>query len=140
MIGIKVPLLGEAISDEPLFKLAKKEEDFLQRDEETAELSSFIISSLKHIVHQYDPHATIILFGSRARGDYHEESDWDFLILTSIQESDFLKEKMRKEILYKIEFKTHQYIATILHNKDVWQQDYQVTNLFKSIAEEGIVV
>ncbi len=88
MIGIKVPTVGEAISKEPLFKRAKKEEDFVQRDENPAELSSFIISSLKHIVHQYDPHATITLFGSRARGDYHEESDWDFLILTSIQESD----------------------------------------------------
>ncbi len=138
MIDIKVTQVREAIGKESLWE--KKEEDFIQRDEETAELSSFIISSLKHIVHQYDPHATIILFGSRARGDYHEESDWDFLILTHIQESDFLKEKIRKEILYEIEFKTDQHISTIFHNKEVWQKDHQVTNLFKSIAEEGIVV
>jgi predicted nucleotidyltransferase len=24
----------------------------------------------------------IIVFGSRARGDYHKESDWDFLVVT----------------------------------------------------------
>ncbi len=140
MADIEVAAGGEPIIDEPLFKRLKKEEDFVKRDEETAELSSFIISTLKTIVTQYDHHATIILFGSRARGDYHEESDWDFLILTSIQESDLLKEKMRKEILYEIEFKTDQHIAAIFHNKNIWQQDHQVTNLFKSIAEEGIVV
>ena len=33
----------------------------------------------------------IILFGSRARGDYKEESDWDILIVT--------KEKLDKKIL-----------------------------------------
>ncbi len=42
--------------------------------------------------------------------------------------------------MYEIEFKTDQHIATIFHDKVVWQQDYQVTNLFKSIAEEGIAV
>ncbi len=50
MIDIKVTQVREAIGKESLWE--KKEEDFIQRDEEAAELSSFIISSLKHIVHQ----------------------------------------------------------------------------------------
>ena len=35
----------------------------------------------------------IILFGSRARGDYREDSDWDILIVT--------KKELRKEIFWK---------------------------------------
>lgn len=117
-----------------------KNESFVIRNDETFELSSFIISSLKQIVRNFDPRAKIILFGSRARGDYHQESDWDFIILTSIEVTDSLKENIRRQVLYEIEFKTNQHIATIFHNKKVWQQDYKITNLFKSIAEEGIVV
>ncbi len=41
-----------------------------------------IIKKVKEIVDRFDSHADIVLFGSRARGDYHEESDWDFLILS----------------------------------------------------------
>lgn len=102
---------------------------------------SSVVSSVKSIVRRYDPEATIILFGSRARGDYHEESDWDFIILTDFAEQDdATKQAIRREILHEIEFESHDHIATIFHNKNVWQSDYQVTGLFRSIQEEGIVV
>ncbi len=35
----------------------------------------------------------IILFGSRAKGDYKEESDWDILVVT--------KEKIEKDMFWK---------------------------------------
>ena len=43
-----------------------------------------ILLKIKKTVSELDPEARIILFGSRARGDYGKESDWDLLILTSI--------------------------------------------------------
>lgn len=108
---------------------------------EDTDLRTFIISSVKEIVFKYDPNATVTLFGSRARGDFHEESDWDFLVTTDFDERDeTLKDQVRKEILYKVEFTTFQHVATIFHNKKVWNEDYGITNLFESIAEEGIVV
>lgn len=103
-------------------------------------ISSFIFSSLKHILSKYDPQATCLLFGSRARGDYHDESDWDFLVLTDVPEDDNLKDNIRRNILYEIEFKTGHHIAVIFHNKKAWQEDYRVTNLFQSIQEEGILI
>lgn len=139
-MDINVSTVAEVIREEPLFECKKKEDDFLKTEEETAELPSFIISTLKRIVHQYDSQAAIVLFGSRARGDYYQESDWDFIVLTSIEVTESLKESIRRQVLYEIEFKTNQHIATIFHNKEVWEQDYKITNLFKSIAEEGIVV
>ncbi len=36
----------------------------------------------------------IILFGSRARGDYREDSDWDILIVT--------KKKLREDLFWKL--------------------------------------
>ena len=46
----------------------------------------------------------IILFGSRARGDYTEESDWDILIVTGEnldknEKYDFIHEVHRKIVL-----------------------------------------
>jgi len=99
-----------------------------------------IIKKVKEIVYRYDSNADIIFFGSRARGDHHEESDWDFLILSSLPESEQLKSKVRRDILEEIEWKTFEVIQTIWHNKQVWEDDYQFTNIYESIKEEGIAV
>jgi len=40
-----------------------------------------LIEQIKHAVHEVEPDAEIILYGSRSRGDALAESDWDFLIL-----------------------------------------------------------
>jgi len=99
-----------------------------------------ILKKVKEIVRRYDSNADIILFGSRARGDYHEESDWDFLILTSLPESEELKKKVRRDILEEIEWKTFEVIQTIWHNKNVWEDQYSITNIYESIQAEGILV
>ena len=36
-----------------------------------------IIEAMHNRLHEIDPHAKAILFGSRARGTEHEGSDWD---------------------------------------------------------------
>ena len=40
-----------------------------------------LLDQVKQTIHEIEPEADIILYGSRARGDAHPESDWDFLIL-----------------------------------------------------------
>jgi predicted nucleotidyltransferase len=99
-----------------------------------------ITKKVKEIVHRYDSQADIIFFGSRARGDYHEESDWDFLILSSSPVSEELKSNIRRDILEEIEWKTFEVIQTIWHNKKEWENEYVVTNIYESIKEEGIIV
>jgi predicted nucleotidyltransferase len=99
-----------------------------------------IIKKVKEIVYRYDPGADIIFFGSRARGDHEEESDWDFLILSSLLVSKELKSKVRKDILEEIEWKTFEVIQTIWHNKQEWEDNYRVTNIYESIKAEGILV
>ena len=53
-----------------------------------------ITKEIKQTVLGIDPTAEVILFGSRARGDFHEESDWDVLVLTEGDEVEIkLKQK-----------------------------------------------
>lgn len=78
------------------------------------------------------------MFGSRACGDAENESDWDFLVLTSQTDIDVLSDKLRKIILREVELKYNVAISLMVKNADVWQSDYAVTNIYESINEEGI--
>lgn len=40
-----------------------------------------LLKQVKSAILKIEPHADIILYGSRARGDAHVESNWDFLVL-----------------------------------------------------------
>ncbi|MDQ3843396.1 MAG: nucleotidyltransferase domain-containing protein [Bacteroidota bacterium] len=104
------------------------------------EKTTFIIEKVKTIVYSFDPAAEIILFGSRARGDWHEGSDWDFLILTDRKNTNEMAVKLRLEILHQIELVTFDGIFVLVHNKKKWEEDYSVTPLYYNISEEGIKV
>ena len=42
-----------------------------------------LLDQVKGAVRAVEPDAEIILYGSRSRGEFVSESDWDFLILVS---------------------------------------------------------
>jgi predicted nucleotidyltransferase len=99
--------------------------------------NSFVVNKVKEIVHRYDKEAEIILFGSRARGDWHEESDWDFLILTKKQ----VTPELEKQIIYDaadVEVKEGICLQFLIKNKKSWEEDYSVTPIFYNIKEEGL--
>jgi len=50
-----------------------------------------------------DPHAGIILFGSRARADSGKDSDWDILILIEKDPVNRISEQMYREVIFNIE-------------------------------------
>lgn len=102
--------------------------------------AEFLIRKVKEIVARYDEKAEVILFGSRARGDWHAESDWDFLILSSLPEGHQAKEKIRNDIYREIELVTFDSVFILLHNKEVWSNKYNVTPLYMNVFEEGVVV
>lgn len=48
-----------------------------------------VIDNIKQVAAQVLPKgSTLYLYGSRARGDYHKDSDWDLLILLDKPKSD----------------------------------------------------
>jgi predicted nucleotidyltransferase len=97
-----------------------------------------ILLKIKKAVSEIDPDARIILFGSRARGDFGKDSDWDLLLLTSIPASEKNKRAIRHRLL-DIELETEQVISTLIHHYDHWK-NYSVTPLYDIIKKEGIEV
>lgn len=65
-----------------------------------------IIRLIKSSIEATEPGATVILYGSYARGDYHEESDIDLIVLVDKDKITWADEKRISFPLYDIEFNT----------------------------------
>lgn len=94
-----------------------------------------IVKLVKQEIIKIDPQAEVILFGSRARGDFRKDSDWDFLVLLNRPLTPGLKEFILDQ-LYDLELRTDSVISTIIHTKPEWE-DRVVTPIYKIIEKEG---
>jgi uncharacterized protein len=95
-----------------------------------------VIKIVKEALLEFDKDAEIILYGSRARGDNQEDSDWDFLILLKKTVNESIKDKIR-ERLFDIELETEFAFSTIIHSRQDWI-DLSITPLFDNIQREGV--
>jgi predicted nucleotidyltransferase len=97
-----------------------------------------ITSKVKQMVKEFDPNAEVILFGSRARGDYKKDSDWDFLILTDKAAEDKTINDLKYNI-FKIVVETKNHIFPMVENKSDWK-NIEVTEIFQNIKNEGLAL
>ena len=85
------------------------------------------------------PDATLILYGSYARGDYREDSDIDLLILIN---KDNLSHADKDKViypLYEIGFDTGMLIMPMVYTKQGWA-NHRVTPFYENVNNEGIVL
>ncbi|NKQ34003.1 MAG: nucleotidyltransferase domain-containing protein [Chloroflexi bacterium] len=82
----------------------------------------------------------VVLFGSKARGDYHEESDLDLLIVLRMDRDSF--KTNREQIIntmWEIEIEYDVVISLILKSEETFaQMQADGLLLYRNIAEEGI--
>ena len=96
------------------------------------------LEQIKNEVLSYDDKAEVILFGSRARRDYKEDSDWDLLILTSEKLDNVTRDALRDRIYY-IELEYTHAVSIIIIDKGTWS-DWEIMPLYKNVAREGIPI
>jgi uncharacterized protein len=101
-------------------------------------------SRTKHIgnlIRQYintiDPKAEAILYGSRARGDEHSDSDWDILILTDYPVDVKTEQKFRNR-LYDLELETGEPLSVFIYSRQDWQTRQKITPFYQNVNKEGI--
>ena len=87
-----------------------------------------------------DPKAEIILFGSHARGEAREDSDWDVLILIDQDKQSRLIEKKYRDEMFELELEIGQPISTFVFSKADWNTKYSITPLYKNIQKEGVKI
>jgi predicted nucleotidyltransferase len=101
-------------------------------------MESHLPIEVKETVQSIDPAAKVILFGSRARGEAREDSDWDFLILTSQEVTPSLEDEFRTK-LYELELEYEQVISSVIENDQNWE-NYLNSEFYKNVEMDGIEV
>jgi uncharacterized protein len=82
----------------------------------------------------------LILFGSKARGDYNEYSDIDLLVLVEESNTPEAKAKL-SEIQFETIMEQDAPLMTILENYNNWVEEVQVSLPLKdNIESEGVEI
>jgi uncharacterized protein len=97
-----------------------------------------ILQQIKQAALEVDPSAQVILFGSQARGDVREESDWDILVLTGKPVDAALKQLFLEKFM-DIQLDMGISIGAIIRTKTYWDE-HQIIPLFREISKEGVVL
>ncbi|MCX5646237.1 MAG: nucleotidyltransferase domain-containing protein [Phycisphaerae bacterium] len=99
-----------------------------------------LLRQVKETVLTIEPAAEIILYGSRARGDSHVESDWDFLVLVHGPVDDDRVDRIRHR-LYEIEWESDQVLLSIVRSREQWSsQPLSGTPFHRNVELEGIAL
>ena len=100
--------------------------------------NNLIYNRIVKTIHDKDPNAEAYLFGSRARGDFRQDSDWDILILVDVDKiTNDIEDKFRDE-LYDIELDSGNVISTFIYTMDYWNNTLIYSPLHKNVSKEGI--
>ena len=98
-----------------------------------------IISLIRDTIREAEPSAQIILYGSRARGDAREDSDWDVLVIVDKEKTglaDF------RRLCYPVYYKGLDYgeeINPTLYTRTEWES--APPTMFKyNVIQEGIAI
>jgi uncharacterized protein len=99
-----------------------------------------VLNRIRQQLHEKNPNAKVILFGSKARGESGDESDWDVLILLNKKVVDKVTEKEYRKEMFNVELDLGEPISTLVYSKHDWETRHKATPLYKNIAKDGIVL
>ena len=98
-----------------------------------------IFNEIQTLKRQILPNEKVILFGSQARGDAHEESDWDLLVLLNKEKRSFSEDYNEYGYPFsEIGDKYDTLISVIIRNRRDW--DSYPSLLKYNIEQEGIEI
>jgi predicted nucleotidyltransferase len=99
-----------------------------------------LLNRCKKAIRQVVPDADVILYGSRARGDADEYSDYDILVLTDGPADIPVHEKMISSI-YPLELDTGAVLTLAIYNRQQWDTPlYRAMPFHKNVDREGVLL
>ena len=101
--------------------------------------TKYISQLIRTYVNSIDNDAEVILYGSRARGDERNDSDWDILILTDYS-VDMTQERKFRDKLYDSELETGEPFSVFVYSKSDWQTKQRITPFYYNVTHEGLVL
>ncbi len=84
--------------------------------------------------------AEVILYGSRARGDARDDSDYDILVIVNGPVDMALEEKMVSNV-YPLELETGAVLTLIVYSRVQWDSPlYRAMPFHKNVDREGVLL
>ena len=99
-----------------------------------------ILQLIKKSVSETAPGATLILYGSYARGDNREDSDIDLLVLIDKDKITFEDRMKITSPLYRIELESGIIISSFFYPRKAWETKHMVTPFYENVTREGIAL
>lgn len=104
-----------------------------------SEADRLLLERVKAAVLALEPTAEVALFGSRARGEERDESDWDILALVD-GDADFERKRRIRRALYDIEFETGAVVSATIKSRDDWRNSplLRITPFYETVSREAL--
>ena len=99
-----------------------------------------IVQSIKEKILEVNPDAEVYLYGSRARGDIHKESDWDILILLDQDKVSRLEEVPFRNNIFDLQLEYGEDISIFALSKKEWNGKHSVTPFYQNVMKERILI
>ena len=99
-----------------------------------------LLSRCRDVVQEVVPGATVILYGSHARGSAGPESDYDLLVLVEGPFSRKLEDQIGDR-LYALELESDTVLSLLVYEKHTWETPlYKAMPLHRNVDREGILL
>ncbi len=99
-----------------------------------------LLRSVKKVIHEIEPSAEVILYGSQARKESTSESDWDFLVLLDGPVDDERTNRIR-HLLYEIEWEGDEVLCSVICSREEWNSPhYRAMPFHQNVEQEGIAI
>jgi predicted nucleotidyltransferase len=97
-----------------------------------------LLLELKRIVHEHVPSATVLLYGSVARGAQGPESDYDVLVLTEHPVSKVERADLENKI-YDLELEREAVLSTLYCSWDQWNSPlWRGSTFYDEVQRDGV--
>lgn len=99
-----------------------------------------LLTRCKQVILEIIPDAEIILYGSRARGDAAEDSDFDLLILVN-DPVHWKTERMIGDRLFNLELETGKPVSIQLIPREKWNSPvFKAMPFRQNVEREGVTI
>ncbi|MHC4518752.1 MAG: nucleotidyltransferase domain-containing protein [Planctomycetota bacterium] len=99
-----------------------------------------LLARCRQTIRRIVPDADIILYGSRARGDAEEHSDYDILVLVNEPVSIALKDRILAGV-YPLQLETGAMLTLITYNRRQWGSlPYREMPFHENVERDGVTL